>query len=68
MGYSKKITGLQYEKGVLDKMIEVLSEYAYKPDGDEIIAEYYSVILSGVNNEFALKFTPECDKKMKYII
>ena len=67
MGYSKKITELQYEKGVLDKMIEVLSEYAYKPDSDEIIAEC-SVILSGVNNEFALKFTPECDKKMKYNI
>lgn len=59
---AKKITGLQDEKDVLDKMIEVLSEYASKPGGDEIIAECYSAVLSGVNNEFALKFTQECDK------
>lgn len=59
---AKKITGLQDEKDVLDRMIEVLSEYASKLGGDEIIAECYSAVLSGINNEFALKFTQECDK------
>lgn len=34
-----KKPGLQDEKNVLDKMIEVLSEYASKPGVDEIIAE-----------------------------
>ena len=62
-----KKTGLQDEKNVLDKMIEVLSEYASKPGVDEIIAECYSAVLSGVNNEFALKFTQECDKKRSII-
>ncbi len=59
---AKKITGLQDDQDVLENMVKELSEYSAKPGGDEIIAECYSAVLSGVDNEFALKFIRECDK------
>ena len=57
-----RLTGAENEKVLREELKSKLSEYASKIGGDEIIAECYSAVLSGIDNEFALKFVKECDK------
>lgn len=62
MKIAKKILGMNDEADVLDYLREALSIYSSKVGGDEIIAECFSAVYSGVDNSFALKFVEECDK------
>lgn len=58
---SKKILGIEDDARVLEKISEILSEYAGKQTGDEIISECFSAYFGGADNDFALKFIEECD-------
>ena len=61
-----RISGKKTSTSLAQYLTEHLSEYsATKLNGEEIISECYACVLTGVNNEFALKFTAECDKIIK---
>ena len=60
---AKKILKIEDDVALLKEIEKILSEYASTSvTGEEIIAECFSAVFSGVNNEFALKFVEECDK------
>lgn len=61
-----KISGKNSRIGLMEYISEHLSEYAaYYKNGQEIISECYACVLTGINNDFALKFVQECDKIIK---
>lgn len=62
MSIAKKLINAENEDDFINTLKSKLSIYATKEGGDEIIAECYSAVLSGVNNAFALQFIEECDK------
>lgn len=60
---AKRISGETTWPGLREYLKKNLSIYsADAADGSEIIAECYSAVFSGTNNEFALRFVAECDK------
>ena len=61
-----RISGERTRTGMIVYIRDNLSKYAAEyADGREIISECYACVLTGVNNEFALKFVAECDKIIK---
>ena len=61
-----KISGKNSRIGLMEFISAHLSEYAaYYKNGQEIISECYACVLTGTDNEFALKFVHECDKIIK---
>ena len=65
---AKIISGESTQSGLKVFLRNHLSYYAASIDnGDEIIAECYACVLTGVNNSFALQFVEECDKVIEKI-
>lgn len=61
-----KVSGKHTMIGLKEYISANLSEYAaYYTNGQEIISECYACVLTGVDNDFALKFVEECDKIIK---
>ena len=61
-----RISGKKTVTRLREHISKELSEYASSyTDGREIISECYACVLTGVYNDFALKFVRECNKIIK---